>query len=175
MVLRPSPREFHRKRGAQWSQMKTQLTIPELESRSRHPISARRAAAARANGAKSRGPVTAQGKANSRRNSFRHGLRATTFPVDAASESGRLDLIAQYMDSLLPRSENERVLIEIMATAEWRQRCLWEVEQTVLNDKKVIPLLDLPRAYATGARVRDLHLRADGTPNLADASLGAAQ
>ncbi len=52
---------------------------------------------------------------------------------------------------------------------------LLKVEQTVLNDKKVIPLLDLPRAYATGARVRDLHLRADGTPNLADASLGAAQ
>ena len=52
---------------------------------------------------------------------------------------------------------------------------LLKVEQTVLDEKKVIPLLDLPRAYANGARVRDLRLRADGMPDLADASLEAAQ
>lgn len=44
-------------------------------------------------------------------------------------------------------------------------------EQTILDEKKIVPLLDLPLAYAGGARVRDLHLRADGTPDLADASL----
>jgi MarR-like DNA-binding transcriptional regulator SgrR of sgrS sRNA len=48
---------------------------------------------------------------------------------------------------------------------------LFKVEQAFLEEKKVIPLLNLPLAYAAGPRVRDLHLRADGTPDLADASL----
>jgi peptide/nickel transport system substrate-binding protein len=48
---------------------------------------------------------------------------------------------------------------------------LFKAEQTYLDQKKLIPLLNLPLAYATGPRVRDLHLRADGTPDLADASL----
>ena len=48
---------------------------------------------------------------------------------------------------------------------------LFKVEQTYLSEGKLIPLLDLPLAYARGPRVRDLHLRADGTPDLADASL----
>lgn len=48
---------------------------------------------------------------------------------------------------------------------------LYEAERIALAEKKVIPLLDLPRAYASGPRVRDLHLRADGTPDLADVSL----
>jgi hypothetical protein len=52
---------------------------------------------------------------------------------------------------------------------------LLKVEQAVLDEKRVVPLLDLPRAYAKGARVRDLRLRADGMPDLADASLEAAQ
>lgn len=52
---------------------------------------------------------------------------------------------------------------------------LYKTEQTALDAKKVIPLLDLPRAYASGPRVRDLHLRADGTPDLADASLEDAR
>lgn len=51
---------------------------------------------------------------------------------------------------------------------------LLKLEQTVLDEKKIIPLLDLPCAYATGARVRDLRLRADGTPDLPDASLETA-
>jgi peptide/nickel transport system substrate-binding protein len=52
---------------------------------------------------------------------------------------------------------------------------LLKVEQTLLDEKRVIPLLDLPRAYAIGARVRDLRLLADGAPDLADASLEATQ
>jgi peptide/nickel transport system substrate-binding protein len=48
---------------------------------------------------------------------------------------------------------------------------LYNAERAALDDKRLIPLLDLPRAYASGPRVRDLRLRADGTPDLADASL----
>jgi peptide/nickel transport system substrate-binding protein len=52
---------------------------------------------------------------------------------------------------------------------------LFEAERTALEQKKLIPLLDLPRAFAFGPRVRDLHLRADGMPDLPDASLEDAR
>jgi hypothetical protein len=48
---------------------------------------------------------------------------------------------------------------------------LFRVEREFLNTHSLIPLLYLPRAYATGSRVRDLRLSADGTPLLANASL----
>jgi peptide/nickel transport system substrate-binding protein len=48
---------------------------------------------------------------------------------------------------------------------------LYRAEHDVLELKTLIPLLDLPRAWAVGSRVRDVRLHADGTPDLADASL----
>jgi peptide/nickel transport system substrate-binding protein len=48
---------------------------------------------------------------------------------------------------------------------------LYKTERDFLAEHFVIPLLDLPRAYAAGPRVRDLELGADGAPGLADASL----
>ena len=48
---------------------------------------------------------------------------------------------------------------------------LYRAEHDVLDLHTVIPLLDLPRACAVSARVRDLHLTADGFPDLANASL----
>ena len=52
---------------------------------------------------------------------------------------------------------------------------LFKAEQTILDQHTLLPLLDLPRGYATSGRVRDLRLQADGTPDLADASLEDAQ
>ena len=52
---------------------------------------------------------------------------------------------------------------------------LFRAEHDVLDLKTLIPLLDLPRAWAIGSRVRDVRLRADGTPDLADASLEGTQ
>jgi len=48
---------------------------------------------------------------------------------------------------------------------------LFGVERDFLQNHTLIPLLFLPRAYAIGGRVRDLQLRSDGTPLLANASL----
>lgn len=48
---------------------------------------------------------------------------------------------------------------------------LFRAEREFLNRKTLVPLLDLPRAYAIGPRVRDLALRAGGAPDLALASL----
>jgi hypothetical protein len=52
---------------------------------------------------------------------------------------------------------------------------LFKIEQDFLNQKTLIPLLDLPRAYAISGRARNLVLLADGLPDLASASLEGSQ
>jgi|SRR5579863_1568559 len=96
-------------------------------------ISEKRAAAARANGAKSRGPVTAIGRANSSRNSLRHGLRAETFPVDQTASDRLTGILASYALELQPQSPAESRLVEIMARSEWRRIRLRQLETAVLN------------------------------------------
>jgi MarR-like DNA-binding transcriptional regulator SgrR of sgrS sRNA len=107
-------------------------------------------------------------------------LHEAGFNVQVVNGAQRADLTLRMLPiaSADPAAALEQVLralgnsnpVPAQAPAE-----LYKAEQMVLDEKKVIPLLDLPRAYATGPRVRDLHLRADGTPDLADASLEDAQ
>jgi len=48
---------------------------------------------------------------------------------------------------------------------------LFKEEREFLDLHTLIPLLDLPKAYAIGGRVRDIQMRPDGTPDLAETSL----
>ncbi len=50
----------------------------------------------------------------------------------------------------------------------------YRAEREFLDRKTLVPLLHLPRAYAISPRVRDLRLRSDGSPDLANSSLEAA-
>jgi peptide/nickel transport system substrate-binding protein len=50
----------------------------------------------------------------------------------------------------------------------------YKAERDFLDRKNLIPLLHLPLAYAISPRVRDLQLRSDGAPDLANASLEAS-
>jgi hypothetical protein len=97
------------------------------------PTSERRAAAARANGAKSRGPVTAIGKANSSRNSHRHGLRSQTLLADPESAGQLTALIASLEREFQPQSEIERTLIGTMALSRWRQTCVRKLETSEID------------------------------------------
>ena len=47
----------------------------------------------------------------------------------------------------------------------------YRAEQDILNQHLIVPLIDLPRAYAISGRVHNFTLRADGTPELADISV----
>jgi peptide/nickel transport system substrate-binding protein len=49
---------------------------------------------------------------------------------------------------------------------------IYRAEHDFLDRKTLVPLLDVPRACAVGARVRDLTLGGDGTPDLANAWIG---
>lgn len=63
---------------------------------------------------------------------------------------------------------------DAIAVPEQSPAALFRAAHDFLNRKTLVPLLDLPRAYAVGPRVRDVELRADGTPDLASASLEGA-
>jgi len=66
------------------------------------------------------------------------------------------------------RAQDHPAPIDADPTAEYK------AEREFLDRRTLVPLLYLPRAYALSPRVRDLQLRSDGSPDLADASLEAA-
>ncbi len=108
-------------------------------------------------------------------------LREAGFNVQMASAVGQhADLILRKLSitGADPAAALEQVIRSAgeatPITAE-TPAALFKAEQTFLDEKKLIPLLDLPQAYAGGPRVRDLHLRADATPDLADVSLEDAR
>ncbi len=113
--------------GAQLGQMISQ------QRNSGRVVSEKRRAAARANGAKSQGPVTGRGKANSSRNSRRHGLRARVFFTDPASLADLAVELAAFERDFKSRSGIERKLVGMMAVASWRQTCLRKLETAMLN------------------------------------------
>ena len=75
------------------------------------PRSPAQAEASRRNGAKSRGPRTAQGKAESRRNALRHGLFASTLrpaPGPDYAHSDYDELLKGLMDEHRPTTRPRR-------------------------------------------------------------------
>src|SRR5262245_42433946 len=87
-----------------------------------------RVAASRANGLKSRGPVTAQGKERSKRNALKHGLRGegVVLPADlaAAAEAKTRGLAG----ALNPADECERELVARMGLAAARAQACSQAE-----------------------------------------------
>jgi MarR-like DNA-binding transcriptional regulator SgrR of sgrS sRNA len=96
--------------------------------------------------------------------------------VTGAAPNGRADLTLRTI--ALEGGEPAAVLENAMRSvgssnipADTAPAALYQAEHEFLDRHTLIPLVDLPRAYAVGARVRDLHLDACGTPALANASL----
>lgn len=72
---------------------------------------------------------------------------------------------AAALDGLLHRAGQQAAVTDDAPAS------LYRAEHEALDRRTLVPLLYLPRSFAIGARVRDLHLDADGEPDLADASL----
>jgi MarR-like DNA-binding transcriptional regulator SgrR of sgrS sRNA len=96
------------------------------------------------------------------RNAPHADLALRKFPLDGADPAAALETLL--------RSAGEDVPVP-------RQNppALFRAEHDFLDLRTLVPLLDLSRAWAIGSRVRDLRLRADGTPDLAGASLEGTQ
>ncbi len=95
--------------------------------------SQRRINSSRANGAKSRGPKTPEGKHNSSLNNLRHGLLAGTVVLEPENTEVFSRLLAVFEHELNPQTEVERELVETMAVARWRILRLWAMERSTLK------------------------------------------
>ena len=90
---------------------------------------------ARANGTKSRGPTTPEGKEKSSRNALKHGLTAGAGNILLDCENP--NEFQQTFDKLLamhePVTPAEKDLVEEMVAARWRTRRMWTIETGLLN------------------------------------------
>ena len=97
------------------------------------PITEAQRAAARANGAKSHGPVTDEGKAKAAMNALRHGLTAATL-VLTTEEKGKFDeLLGAYIDEYQPATQTESDLVQEITVSKWLQRRCWALQTALLD------------------------------------------
>jgi len=90
-------------------------------------------AAARANGAKSKGPTTPEGKAKSALNSLRQGLLAGALVLRSESEPKFLAILNGYLDEYHPEGQTENRLIEEIAAAQWHQERCWTLTTSLID------------------------------------------
>ncbi|SRR5579871_343418 len=88
----------------------------------------RRILSSQANGRRSRGPVTTQGKARSSQNALTHGLLADCIVLPGESQQGFDALIDQHLERFGPADAIEEGIIEEMCAAYWRIRRAWAIE-----------------------------------------------
>ena len=82
--------------------------------------SQRKLDSARANGARSHGPVTAEGKQISSHNGIRHGILTQTVVLEGESKERFEELHSALIAEFQPRSTAESALVETMSIARWR-------------------------------------------------------
>ena len=91
---------------------------------------------ARLNGAKSKGPVSIEGKLLSSRNSVRHGCAADKVVVLQNEMPDAFDrLYNAFAGKFQPQDDAERELVLQAAAARWRLRRIWQLETTLFDLK----------------------------------------
>src|SRR5205814_3211982 len=89
---------------------------------------------ARANGAKSKGPVTEEGKQQSSRNALKHGLTARHSMLLACEDEDQFQqVVDDYLSTYQPTNPVERDLVEEMISAKWRMRRLKTIEVALID------------------------------------------
>jgi hypothetical protein len=101
------------------------------------PVSSARADASRQNGARSRGPKTAEGKARSALNALKHGMRAQKYvvlPQEDADEFAGLE--AAMLEELAPVGALQTVLARRVAVAAWRLARADRIEVELFEERR---------------------------------------
>jgi hypothetical protein len=93
----------------------------------------RKSQSARANGAKSKGPVTPEGKAVSSQNAVRHGIFSRSIVLGCESQDRFQLLLAALKDQVQPRTSAEMDYVETMAIARWRQMRVWGIQKATIE------------------------------------------
>jgi hypothetical protein len=95
-----------------------------------------RAAASRRNGAKSRGPRSAEGKARTSQNALKHGLCAQKHLVADEDAHAFAALEATLLDELAPEGVLQRLLAGRVVRAAWRLERAERIETELLAYRK---------------------------------------
>ncbi len=95
--------------------------------------SQRRIDSSRANGAKSRGPVTPEGRARSDMAPATHGLTARRVLLENESETDFQVLRDLCLRHFQPRDDYEKDLVEQLVAARWRLDRTWAYETALLE------------------------------------------
>ncbi len=105
-----------------WSRLTHRFPTDARHARHRpRPRSPAQIEASRRNGARSRGPVTAEGKARASRNALKHGLAALHHVAVEGEDAAELEgLTGRLLAELAPESELEARLVRRMAIAFWK-------------------------------------------------------
>lgn len=93
-----------------------------------------KAKAARANGAKSQGPITADGKARSAQNSTKHGLNSKTVVLATESHEEYDQLLFDYIRLYQPVGPIEQDLVHEIASTRWRLRRILRIETAAFDN-----------------------------------------
>jgi hypothetical protein len=95
--------------------------------------SLRRINSSRANGARSRGPITLEGKEHASTNALRHGLLAKRVVLESESSECFDELVTQHIQRFAPADGVEFAMIEEMVAANWRMRRAWAIENSLME------------------------------------------
>jgi hypothetical protein len=118
--------------------------------------SERRAAASRRNGARSKGPRTAAGKARSSRNALKHGLSTRRMVLLGDEEPAEFEALARaFRTELEPEGVLQEDLVGRIAVTAWRARRADRLEAALL-DRHLAGGDDAEAALGNGL-VRDGH------------------
>ena len=94
-----------------------------------------KSALARANGAKSRGPTTPEGKAASSMNALRHGLTASRPLLPGEDQASFDKLLNAYLEEYEPAGQAETDLVHRMVVSKWREQRAWTIETAALRSQ----------------------------------------
>ena len=122
-------------------------------------------AASRINGAKSRGPVSVEGRARSSRNSLRHGFCSSVVVLPHEDQSHFEQLRDSYIDDFQPANQSQLDLVETMAAAQWRLNRFLEVEATIFEKEMLLCRKDMVKVFKNMTKVEELAWAVDHMAN----------
>jgi len=97
--------------------------------------SKRQSEASRQNGAKSHGPVTPEGQAQSSQNALRHGLTASVVVLPHENPAEFEQLLNNYLQDFHPSTQSQLDLVETLAAARWRMNRLVSLETRLFEQE----------------------------------------
>src|SRR5579863_8358383 len=89
----------------------------------------------RLNGAKSKGPITPEGKIRSSQNSLRHGLCSKEVVLPHEDRNLFDQQRASYMERFQPAGQPEADLVETMVSARWRLNRVPGIENKIFEEE----------------------------------------